>query len=1834
MKKTFALLLMLVLGLGVSVQAASLPEGYTEVEYIESQGAGYIDSGWNTSGVTSSYGYEMTFELGEQIPGVDTFLFGAYDEDALDNRMGVISVDTNGTTRISFGNTSSSNSAAANWTTTLDKQTVKVDVTKSGSSFTWALTKNGSTTGVTNATGTIATTPISDKNVWIFALGNGKLNGEYNRMSGKIYDLTIYADGEVVRDFVPCYRVSDEVAGLYDLVEGKFYHCPYEKNITYPSQEKALVVANAGIVVNADTGEIYYGQHIDRRHGQASMTKIMTCILTVENVPDVSERALVAIDMDHDDGSSMKLVTGEQHTIDDVLYGMMLPSGNDAAQLLARTVGHRLGGTFGTFVDMMNAKAHELGMVNTVYESPQGGYQTTAYDYAKLCEYGMRNELFRKYAYESFWTIEADPEYNVVEHNLTNANQLMPGLPYEYEGITGIKPGSTQPTRAHNAASATRIVNGKEVNLVVIVLGANENDSHHNRFTECTTLLDYGFEAAKNQPYTVTAEGNKLTIKNPVSGYTVEAVISAADTAYTGEPIEAAVVTTTYSEGTWNPNWDIKYENNVEKGTATASITYDGQTASCTFEIVEPTVTQTGDEMVDTLIVPAGQTYDLNGRALSVKTALSVNKGGKIVNGQLYINDGAIVSMGDNGGWVPVWTADFGDVNVYDLYPAEIKAGKTVVSTDGGTRYSFGYKLSDKGGYNPYTDSIAASAAGKIKFGVALELDNASANYNFSNESIEKMAGINSAASSDEFFKVNLTLAGSNNPLTKVRVAPMIKVSELGFCYVGETTGEAAADGEYVARVDNTFYWSLEDAIAAAEALAAQRGEVVDVMITKDINFERPVTFDMNGMVCLKTHCPVTISGPVTFDGGNRDAKCVLFHSGKDADFTLDGVTIRNYRNICDDGSTRAYGAIARVEGISTMTMKNCTVENCESHCRGVIYVTGTANLVLEDSSFSGNVAKTQYGGVVGAYTAESIAVKNCSFTDNTCAQYGGAIGVRAATSLAVENSTFTGNNGKTAAGAIRSAADTTTLRGVTMSGNIGAGKTGYDVYLPDGKGVLGGTNAIGTISLSEGVSVALENDFALAEGAGKIRIDGVVGETVLTGSKVAEVCTDFAGVTDDITVTEQGVLKSSKNYVAQVGSTMYESMVDAFEATKNATSATTIYLIGSEIFTEAATLTLGKYVNVIVDGKGVTISGPVTIDGQGVTNLSGTHTISVEGGGHLTLENGVTVKGIVSQTATSGAIRAFVGDLTLNGVTIENCTGVRGAVYMAGTTKLVINDCTFKNNTATDRGGALFLYGKSTPTTVTGTTFTGNSAASYGDTIFLTNGATLNFVDSTITGEGSNVYVNEGTFALKGAVAIDTVELVGGQTVTLNDTVTIADTIAIKGNAGQKVLSGSKVADYYEKFVSVSESEVIDSAGVLKDMSGVSYVAQVDGEKYTSLAQAVAAAKAAGLTDIDLIGSETFTEATTIALDNIRLNVTAGMIAKLSGPLTLTGGEAAAHVIYVNGGTLTLDGVTVKDHFNNDSNGAMAVANKGSLTLNNCEISGLKAKRGALYLNGANGAFSFSATNTKFTNNTSTTFGGALSLYGAVSATLTGCSFTGNTAAEYGGAIGSYSANAAVSAANTEFKNNTAGSFGGVISTRDSSAVTGVKFDFTDCTFTGNESGSAKSSGVMYLRSGVTATVTGGSMTGNSSGTTGAVANVNGGTLTITGATITGNTAGTATDAALRLAGSGKLTLDGVTMSGNSAYDVLHSTGTLTLKGATGMESIYLASGRTIALDDSFSCTTGQISVDGAAIANGTTVLTGSNTVLADHFTDFTLADETLEIGDGGKAETAYIPV
>ena len=414
-----------------------------------------------------------------------------------------------------------------------------------------------------------------------------------------------------------------------------------------------------------------------------------------------------------------------------------------------------------------------------------------------------------------------------------------------------------------------------------------------------------------------------------------------------------------------------------------------------------------------------------------------------------------------------------------------------------------------------------------------------------------------------------------------------------------------------------------------------------------------------------------------------------------------------------------------------------------------------------------------------------------------------------------------------------------------------------------------------------------------------------------------------------------------------------------------------------------------------------------------------------------------------------------------------------------------------------------------------------------------------------------------------------------------------------------RSVLTGSKVADYYEKFVSANEGEVIDSTGMLKSTSGVVNVAEVGGVKYASLAEAVAKAKELGKTDINLIGSESFANATTIALGNVRLNVTSGMDVTLSGKLTLTGGNTAVHIIYVNGGKLTLDGVTVKDHTSTGNKGAIAVANKGSITLNNCELKNLKAERGALYLNGANGAFSISATNTKFTDNESTAFGGAVSTYGAITSTFAGCTFSGNVADTYGGAFAAYNASGSDSASTT----------------------------FKDCVFA-NNTASTQGGGAAYLRG--TVTISGSSFSGNSAATNSGAVHFYVTSATVTNTSFTDNTAGSG-ESAIRLANSGKLTLDGVTSTGNTSYDANISSGTLTLKGATKIGAIALG-GKTVTVDASLSLADSTQPIGLVATA-GATAIKGSISDTHDMFVVVNASgeiDTSLTMDASGKVVSA----
>ena len=312
---------------------------------------------------------------------------------------------------------------------------------------TYTVTKDGSVLGTADTA--ITGDPKSADSLYLFASHNA--SGATYFAPAKVYGFKMYMDDELVRDFVPCYRVADDVAGLYDVVAGEFVYCTTASDaLFYPGQERELVEGDTAIVVNATTGEVYYGKDTKLEHGMASTTKVMTCILTIENMA-LTDRTLVANEFDCDtSGSMMYLQVGEQLLIKDALRGLMLPSGNDAAKLLARTVGTKIGNGYDSFIELMNQKAVEIGMMNTHYNSPIGGEYTTVEDYAKLGAYCMQNPIFRDVVATVDWTIEADPAYGVVEHVLRNTNYLLPGtfvgsLPsgdefgdtYEYEGITG-----------------------------------------------------------------------------------------------------------------------------------------------------------------------------------------------------------------------------------------------------------------------------------------------------------------------------------------------------------------------------------------------------------------------------------------------------------------------------------------------------------------------------------------------------------------------------------------------------------------------------------------------------------------------------------------------------------------------------------------------------------------------------------------------------------------------------------------------------------------------------------------------------------------------------------------------------------------------------------------------------------------------------------------------------------------------------------------------------------------------------------------------------------------------------------------------------------------------------------------------------------------------------------------------------------------------------------------------------------------------------------------------------------------------------------------------------
>ncbi|HST89116.1 MAG TPA: serine hydrolase [Ktedonobacterales bacterium] len=203
------------------------------------------------------------------------------------------------------------------------------------------------------------------------------------------------------------------------------------------------LTAHAAYLLDADSGIPYYALNADEQLPMASTTKIMTALLAVEH-GGLDKSVTVGADaaaLVQPDNSYMGLSTGEQLTLRELLYGLLLPSGNDAAVAIADAVG----GSEAKFVAMMNARAQALGLTHTHYANPHGlgapGHYTTARDLTILAEVAMRQPDLVKITSTFHYTIAATATHKAFD--LFNGDDLIPGARDPYPGMIGVKIGYT-----------------------------------------------------------------------------------------------------------------------------------------------------------------------------------------------------------------------------------------------------------------------------------------------------------------------------------------------------------------------------------------------------------------------------------------------------------------------------------------------------------------------------------------------------------------------------------------------------------------------------------------------------------------------------------------------------------------------------------------------------------------------------------------------------------------------------------------------------------------------------------------------------------------------------------------------------------------------------------------------------------------------------------------------------------------------------------------------------------------------------------------------------------------------------------------------------------------------------------------------------------------------------------------------------------------------------------------------------------------------------------------------------------------------------------------------
>lgn len=266
--------------------------------------------------------------------------------------------------------------------------------------------------------------------------------------------------------------------------------------INVRAEEDIVPNAKSAILIEAQTGKILYEKNKDEKYAPASMTKMMSLLLIMENIDNrnlrMDEMIRVSKYASSMGGSQIFLEENEEMIVEDLLKGITIGSANDATVALAE----RIGGSEEAFVEMMNKKAKELGLKNTSFKNTTGldeaNHYSTANDMAIIAKELVKHKKILEFSsiYETYLRTDTEDKFWLV-----NTNKLV----RFYPGVDGLKTGYTE--EAGYCLTAT--INKDNMRLIAVVMG---EPTSNIRNSEMSTLLDYGYNLWQKEVYVTTDE--------------------------------------------------------------------------------------------------------------------------------------------------------------------------------------------------------------------------------------------------------------------------------------------------------------------------------------------------------------------------------------------------------------------------------------------------------------------------------------------------------------------------------------------------------------------------------------------------------------------------------------------------------------------------------------------------------------------------------------------------------------------------------------------------------------------------------------------------------------------------------------------------------------------------------------------------------------------------------------------------------------------------------------------------------------------------------------------------------------------------------------------------------------------------------------------------------------------------------------------------------------------------------------------------------------------------------------------------------------------------------